>query len=82
MLEGKIRKLDLAERTLVVETDDGRQITAKVPEYANIEVSEPSTMGTIGGTLEDLGVGYLVRLDVHEAQADHPCTCFKVLSIS
>ncbi len=82
MLEGKIRKLDLAERTLVVETLNGRQVTAIVPEHANIEVSEPNTMGTMGGTLADLGVGYLVKLEVHEGQADQPCTCFKVLSIS
>ena len=82
MLEGKIRKLDLVERTLVLETHDGRHLTAHVPEHANIEVSEPNTMGTTGGTLEDLGVGFLVQLDVHEAQGDHPCSCFKVLSIS
>ena len=82
MLEGKIRKLDVAERLLVVETHDGRQVTAKVPEHANIEVSEPNTMGTMGGTLEDLDVGYLVQLDVHDATDDHPCTCFKILSVS
>jgi hypothetical protein len=82
MLAGKIRKLDLAGRTLVVLTDDGRELTAHVPENAVIEVSEPNTMGTMGGKLEDFEEGYLVQLDVHEAHDDHPCTCMTLVSIS
>ena len=82
MLAGKIRKLDLVERTLVVLTEDGRELTAKVPEHAKIEVSEPNAMGTMGGTLEDLDVGYLVQLEVHETHPDHPCTCTSLVSIS
>ncbi|HEX9843451.1 MAG TPA: hypothetical protein VGC20_11910 [bacterium] len=82
MLEGKIRRLDLVERTLVVETVDGRELTATVPERANIEVSEPNTMGTMPGTLEDLDVGYLVQMDVHETHDGHPCTCLSLVSIS
>jgi hypothetical protein len=82
MLAGKISKLNLAERTLVVLTDDGREITAKVPHSASIEVSEPEAMGTMGGSLEDLEEGFLVELDVHEVRDDHPCTCISVVSIS
>jgi hypothetical protein len=82
MLQGKIRKLDVAERTLVVEMADGRHLTTIVPENANIEVSEPNTMGVIAGTLEDLGVGYLVELDIHDATEGHPCTCMNLVSIS
>ncbi|HKI99572.1 MAG TPA: hypothetical protein VKB51_13950 [bacterium] len=82
MLAGKIHKLDLVERTVVVLTDDGREVTAKVPASASIEVSEPEAMGTMGGTLEDLEEGYLVELEVHEAHEDHPCTCISLVSIS
>jgi hypothetical protein len=82
MLEGKIRRLDLQERTVVVQTVDGRELTAKVHENATIEVSEPNTMGTTGGKLEDLEEGYLVQLDVHDAQDGHPCTCMTLVSIS
>ena len=82
MLEGKIRKLDLTERTLVVQTVDGREVTAKVPEHLIVEVSEPESMGTVGGSLADLDVGYSVQLDVHEAHEDHPCTCISLISIS
>lgn len=82
MLEGKIRKLDLAERTVVVQTADGREVTARVPESTIIEVSEPETMGTMGGTLEDLEVGYLVELDVHEPGHDGVCHCNALVSIS
>ena len=82
MVEGKISKLDLAARTVVVKTTDGRELTAVVPEHLVVEVSEPESMGTVGGTLEDLDVGYLVELDVHEAHDDHPCTCVSLVSIS
>jgi hypothetical protein len=82
MLEGKIRKLDLAARTVVVQTTDGREVTAKLHETANIEVSEPNGMGTMGGRLEDFEVGYLVQLHVHEISENHPCTCTSLVSIS
>jgi hypothetical protein len=82
MLSGKIRKLDLVERTVVVLTDDGKELTAKVPESASIEVSEPNAMGTMGGRLEDLEEGYLVQLEVHQPHEDHPCTCLSLVSIS
>ena len=81
-MAGKIRKLDLEARTMVVRTSDGRELTAQVPESAVIEVCEPSTMGLMGGKLEDLEEGYLVRIDVHEARDDRPCTCTTVISIS
>jgi hypothetical protein len=82
MLAGKIRKLDLEGRTVVVVTEDGRELTAHVPAHARIEVSEPNTMGLIGGTLADLDVGYHVQMDVHEAHEDQPCTCMTLVSIS
>lgn len=82
MLEGKIRRLDLAERTMVVVTRDGRELTARVPHHASIEVSEPNAVGTMGGSLEDLEEGYLVEMEVHEGDEEHPCTCLSIVSIS
>lgn len=82
MLEGKIRSLDRVGRTVVIQTDDGREVTARVPHDASIEVSEPNAVGTMGGDLEDLEEGYLVQLEVHEADEGHPCTCLSLVSIS
>ena len=82
MLEGKIRSLDLEARTVEVETRDGRRLTASVPEHATVEVCEHETMGTMGGSLEDLEVGYLVELDVHDVHEGHPCECLRLVSVS
>lgn len=82
MLEGKIRRLDLAERTVVVATNDGREVVAKVPEGVLIEISEPETMGTMGGELEDLEVGYLVEMDVRDHEAPGACTCTSLVCVS
>lgn len=82
MLEGKIRKLDRVERTVVIVTGDGQELTAHVPEHAAIEVSEPNAVGTMGGSLEDLEEGYLVQMEVRDAHKGHPCTCLSLVSIS
>ncbi len=82
MLEGTITKLDMAARTVVVRTGDGRDVTARVPQDAVIEVAEPETMGTMGGELEDLEEGYLVQLDVHEHAGDDACTCVALVCVS
>lgn len=82
MVEGKILKLDLAERTVVVRTSDGRELTAKVPQGTSIEISEPETMGTMGGDLEDLDVGYLVELNVDEHEGNGACTCSSLVCVS
>jgi len=39
-------------------------------------------MGTRGGTLEDLGIGYLVQVDVHDHQDGGHCHCSSLISIS
>lgn len=82
MVEGKIRKLDFAERTVVVQTVDGRELTARVPLGTSIEISEPETMGTMGGALEDLEVGYLVELQVDEHESNGACTCSSLVCVS
>ena len=84
MLQGKIRKVDMEARTVVVATTDGREVTATVPESMIIEVSEPETMGTMSGTLADLEVGYLVEFNIHEheGQASDACTCTSLTCVS
>ena len=82
MLEGTITRLDLDARTVVVRTGDGREVTATVSPNTIIEVSEPETMGTMGGDLEDLEEGYLVQLDVHDATEAHACACVSLVCLS
>lgn len=81
MVNGQIRKLDPANRLAVIALEDGREVAAKFPDGANIEVHEPATMGTMGGTLEDLQVGYWVQAELDE-HGDSPCSCTSLICIS
>jgi hypothetical protein len=81
VVTGQIRRLDPAARLAVIALDDGREITVTFPPGANIEVSEPCTMGTMGGTLEDLRVGYWVSVATHE-HGDNACSCSSLVCIS
>jgi hypothetical protein len=78
---GQIRKLDLVADSAVIALEDGREVTVTFPPGANIEVHEPATMGTMGGTLADLQVGYWVDATIHE-HADHACSCTSLLCVS
>jgi hypothetical protein len=82
MVEGTIRSIDHKQRTAVIETRDGREISVHFPPNARFEVSEPATTGMMGGTLEDIGVGYLVHADIHELGTADPCHCASVVCIS
>ena len=82
MLEGTIRKLDYENRTAVIAVDDAQELTVKFPKDIVIGVSELETVGTMGGELEDLEVGYLVEFEVHDHQKDGTCTCVSLESIS
>jgi predicted DNA-binding protein with PD1-like motif len=81
MVQGQIRHLDPAGRLAVIALDDGREVTATFPTEANIEVLEPATMGTMGGTLEDLQVGYWVGVELHE-HGNAACSCSSLVCIS
>lgn len=81
MVDGQIRQLDPAHRRVVIALDDGREVTATLSPEANIEVVEPSTLGTMGGTLEDLRVGYWVKAELHE-QGAHACSCSSLVCVS
>lgn len=81
MIQGQIRQVDPLKRLAVIALDDGREVTVTFPVGANIEVHEPATMGTMGGTLEDLQVGYWVEAELHE-HGNNTCSCSSLICIS
>jgi hypothetical protein len=48
----------------------------------NIEVREPTTMGTMGGTLEDLREGYFVEVEIEAHDAEGKCACASLICVS
>lgn len=82
MLEGQIRNLNRAERTAVVVTRDGEEVTVLFGPRAHFEVCEHATMGHRGGTLDDIGEGYLVQVEVQSRNDDGTCNCGTLISLS
>ncbi len=82
MIEGRIKKIDVAQRTAVITTQDGQDLTITFPNGANIEVHEPATMGTMGGDLEDLREGYFVEVELSAHDAEGKCACASLVCIS
>ena len=82
MIEAQIKKIDLAQRTVIVTTQDNQELTLTFPKGANIEVTEPSTMGTMGGDLEDLREGYFVEVELGAHGSDGKCACASLVCIS
>jgi hypothetical protein len=80
MAYGQIRRLDPTERTALIALDDGREVAVTFPSHANIEVLEPTTLGTMGGTLEDLKVGYWVEAQIPDGES--PCACSSLRCLS
>jgi len=82
MVEGHIRKIDRAERTAVIVTRDGKEVPVQFGPHARFEVGEPASGGLQGGTLDDIGEGYLVRMEVHSHNGDGSCNCAALVSLS
>ena len=82
MIEAQIKKIDLARRTVVINSQDNQEITLTFPTGANIEVREPTTMGTMGGTLEDLREGYFVEVELGAHGAEGLCACASLVCVS
>jgi hypothetical protein len=78
---GQIRTLDVAANQAVIALEDGREVAVRFPPGANIEIHEPTTMGTMGGSLADLQVGWWVEAEIHE-HADHACSCSSLVCVS
>jgi hypothetical protein len=81
LVDGQIRELDPALRRVVLALENGREVTMTVAPDANIEVVEPATLGTMGGTLEDLRVGYWVKAELSEPGVP-ACSCTSILCVS
>jgi hypothetical protein len=82
MIEAQIKKIDLAQRTVTIKTQDNQELTLTFPKGANIEVTEPTTMGTMGGDLADLKEGYFVEVEVGAHDVDGRCACASLVCIS
>jgi len=82
MIEGQIKKIDLAERIVTITTSGDQELTLTFPEGANIEVTEPTTLGTMGGDLEDLREGYFVEVELGAHGSDGKCACASLVCIS
>jgi hypothetical protein len=81
LVNGQIRQVDPARRHVLITVEDGRDLTLALPPDANIEVVEPTTLGTMGGSLEDLKVGYWVRAEFHEPDGE-ACACTSLVCVS
>lgn len=82
MISGQIKKIDLAQRSATITTPDNQDLVLSFPENANIEVREPTTMGTMGGALEDLHEGYFVEVELGAHDSDGKCACVSLICVS
>jgi hypothetical protein len=82
MIEGRIKKVDVAKRTAVITTEDDQEIALTFPEEASIEVAEEETMGTVGGELADLQEGFLVEIEIAAQDTDGKWSCNSLVCVS
>ena len=82
MIEGRITKLDLENRSAVIVLDDGTERAVKFPERMNVEIVEDETMGHQGGELEDLENGFEVEVELASQNEDGSFVCESVMCIS
>ncbi len=78
--EAVVKKVDLENRSVVVQTEDDRELTLLIDEHTDITVMELETAGDEDGTLEDIQEGYLVSIEFTEG--DGGCACHTLASIS
>jgi hypothetical protein len=80
LIEGTLRKLDRINRTAVIETSEGKEVSVHFDSHSYIAVPEPATMGNITGSLDDLKDGYWVQADFVEKEGSCLCTSVTCLS--
>lgn len=81
MALGQILEIDPVENRAVIQFENGRRQAVTFAPHANIEVLEPCTMGTMGGTLDDLRVGYWVEAAVDD-RGSQVCACSSLRCLS
>lgn len=82
MIEGRIKQLDIANRSALIVEGNGNEITVNFALRTNVEVIEDETVGLMGGELEDLEVGYEVEFEVASINEDGSIICDSIASIS
>ena len=82
MVEGQIRNINRAERKAVIVTREGKEVPVQFGPHARFEVFEPASGGLKGGTLDDIGEGYLVQMEIHSHNTDGTCNCGALVSVS
>ena len=82
MIEGRISKLDLENRSAVVVEENGNQIQVNFTLRTNVEIIEDETVGLMGGELEDLEEGYYVEVEVASTNDDGSIICDSIASVS
>lgn len=80
MVEAVVKKLDRANSSLIVQTEDGREVDLRVDEHTEITVMEVETAGDEDGTLDDIEEGFIVSVEFTEG--DDGCACHTLFSIS
>jgi hypothetical protein len=82
MIEGRIAKLDLKNRSAIIVEESGVEHAVTFPERINVEIIEDETMGHQGGELEDLENGFEVEVELASQNEDGSYVCDSVMCIS
>ena len=82
MIEGRIRELDLENRSAVIVKENGNQIQVNFALRTNVEIIEEETVGLMGGELEDLEEGYHVEIEVASTNEDGSIVCDSIACVS
>ena len=82
MIEGRIRHLDVANRTALIVEENGNEITVNFALRTNVEVIEDETVGLMGGELEDLQEGYEVEIEGASKNEDGSIICDSIACVS
>jgi len=82
MIEGRIKHIDVANRSALIVSDNGDEIRVSFTLRTNVEIIEDETVGLMGGELEDLREGYEVELEVASTNEDGSIICDSISCVS
>ena len=73
MVEGSVKRIDPANRLVVIATEEGKEVTLHFGAESYIEVPEIASGGSITGSFEYLKEGYWIEAKFTES--DGACHC-------
>lgn len=82
MIHGQIIHIDVESSSATIRTEAGEEHLVRFTQDTDIEVAEPCTLGTMGGTVADLTVGYYVKVALDDHNPDGSRNCSSLVSIS